>query len=136
MKLTIYFDGQFWVGVAEKEEGTCVKAARHVFGGEPHDADLFRFVNHEMLYLLEKAKPESSSFRPSEHSANPKRLARQAAKEMQAKGISTASQEAIKADLEARKREQKTESKQRREETAERKRQIATLKAKAKHKGR
>jgi len=35
MKLTIYHDGQFWVGVVEVERDGKLKAWRRVFGSEP-----------------------------------------------------------------------------------------------------
>ena len=67
---------------------------------------------------------------------NPKRLARHVAKEMRLKGISTYSQEVIKENLKSRKVDRYNQSKLQREELAEKKREIATLKAKAKHRGK
>ena len=44
--LTVYHDGQFWVGLAEHVEGGRYGVARIVFGEEPSDADGF------VLYVL------------------------------------------------------------------------------------
>ncbi|MDQ7092903.1 DUF2992 family protein [Desulfosporosinus sp. PR] len=111
-------------------------AARHVFGSEPHDTNVLWFINHKMMELLASSKPLVCAARPKSKSANPKKLARQVAREMQSKGISTSSQEAIKENLKSRKVERRIESKLQREELAEKKREMATLKAKAKHRGK
>lgn len=41
---TVYFDGQFWVGMVERMEEGGLSAARVVFGAEPSDEEVFRFV--------------------------------------------------------------------------------------------
>ena len=53
-QFTLYFDGRFWVGVLElherrrgaeaNDQGGTVRAARHVFGAEPSDAELYDFL--------------------------------------------------------------------------------------------
>ncbi len=45
--LTVYHDGQFWVGLAERVEGGRYGAARIVFGAEPSDEEILRFVASE-----------------------------------------------------------------------------------------
>jgi len=136
MKLTIYFDDQFWVGVVEELVDSKLKATRHVFGSEPHDSDVLWFVNNLMMDLLATSKPLPCEARRKGQTVNPKRLARQVAKEMHSKGISTFSQEAIKENLKSRKLDKHIQSRLQRDELAERKREIATLKAKAKHRGK
>ena len=42
--LTVYHDGQFWVGLAERVEGGRYGVARIVFGAEPSDEEILRFV--------------------------------------------------------------------------------------------
>ena len=42
--LTVYHDGQFWVGLAEHVEGGRYGVARIVFGAEPSDEEILRFV--------------------------------------------------------------------------------------------
>ena len=42
--LTVFHDGQFWVGLAEHVEGGRYGAARIVFGAEPSDEEILRFV--------------------------------------------------------------------------------------------
>ena len=45
--LTVYHDGQFWVGLAEHVEGGRYGVARIVFGAEPPDEEILRFVASE-----------------------------------------------------------------------------------------
>ena len=45
--LTVYQDGLFWVGLAERVEGGRYGAARIVFGAEPSDEEILRFVTSE-----------------------------------------------------------------------------------------
>ncbi len=39
MKLTVYHDGQFWVGVVEEVVNGKLKAGRYLFGSEPKDQE-------------------------------------------------------------------------------------------------
>jgi hypothetical protein len=67
---------------------------------------------------------------------NPKRLARQAAKEAKQKGVSVFAREAIKLEYERRKQERKQAVKEQKEEEARQKRELKVLKRKEKHRGR
>ena len=42
--LTVYHDGQFWVGLAEHVEDGRYDAARIVFGAEPSNEEILQFV--------------------------------------------------------------------------------------------
>lgn len=77
MKLTIYYDGQYWVGVIEETEGSKVKACRHIFGSEPKYGEVLEFVLKTMIKLLEKTTQyvETGKF-PIERRISPKRLSR------------------------------------------------------------
>lgn len=137
MKLTVYFEGEFWVGVTEHETDGKVKASRHVFGSEPYDAEVMEFVQFRMLPLLAQTSVGVSVDAVARRGrVNPKRLAREAAREMERKGIRSAAQEALKLDLEHRKKTRQIVSREQREAEKERKREIAIQKAKAKHRGR
>ena len=43
--LTVYHDGQFWVGLAEHVENGRYGVARIVFGAEPSDEEILQFVS-------------------------------------------------------------------------------------------
>ena len=96
-QFTLYFDGRFWVGVLEHHERhrggdvvgqvITVRAARHVFGGEPSDVELYDFLlarGDELIDRAAASPPVPASRSAGSSSAprpNPKRAARQAAKE-------------------------------------------------------
>jgi hypothetical protein len=134
MKLTLYHDGQFWVGVVEEITNDGPVASRRVFGAEPADADILRFINEEVLALIRTATP-ARLFVPGHHSVNPKRAAREAAHAVRESGVSTFAQAALKADLESRAEKAQVIGRAQREQLALHKRELARLKAKARHRG-
>lgn len=137
MKLTVYFDGQFWVGVVEEYVQGKVKAGKYLFGTEPKDQDILEFVLKHLDSLTNKLSLAVEVGRATDESQiNPKRLARQVAREVEQKGISSYAQEALKLEHEKRKKEKQVYSRQQREEMKDRKREIKVQKAKAKHRGK
>ncbi|MCM3038909.1 YjdF family protein [Paenibacillus motobuensis] len=137
MKLTVFFNGQFWVGVVENQIGSNLKVCQHLFGTEPKDTEILDFVCHKMLDLVATSRHGVEACPSIDNKRiNPKRIARQAAKEVRMKGISTLAQEAIKLETEARKKERRTQSKESLEELKEYKYSLKRQKAKEKHRGR
>lgn len=136
MKLTVFFESEFWVGVVEDVNDGKLKAFRYVFGAEPHDAEALEFVHDRLPQLLRGASCDVAVKVEPARRVNPKRLARQAALEIQRKGVSSAAQQALQLELEHRKKERRLVTREQREQEKERKREIARLKAKAKHRGR
>ena len=113
-QFTLYFDGRFWVGVLECRErhhggdvngqAITVRAARHVFGAEPSDVELYDFLLARGGELIDRAaaSPPVSAGAPTadpaaRRRANPKRAARRAAKEAARARPSTAAQAALAA---------------------------------------
>jgi hypothetical protein len=104
---TVFFDGQFWVGVLEIHDAGKVQAARHVFGTEPTGPQLYEFGLHEfgdLLTAAESCEPAPASGRPR---VNPKRIARLVARERAAPVVSTAAQNAMRLSIEARAKERR-----------------------------
>lgn len=58
MKLTIYYDGQFWIGVVEVVDNGKLRAFRHLFGKEPRDSEVLEFVHNQLLNMLAQAEQE------------------------------------------------------------------------------
>lgn len=75
--LTVYHDGQFWVGLTEHVEDGGYDAARIVFGAEPSDEEILRFVTSEWEKLSFFDDESTETSKPAK---NPKRRAREAAK--------------------------------------------------------
>lgn len=97
--LTVYHNGQFWVGVVEHVERGGLSVARVVFGAEPSNEEIYAWVlgHWESLQLSEACVPVDS--RSERMAGNPKRRAREVAKAMKARGTSTASQLALARDV-------------------------------------
>ncbi len=136
MKLTVYYDGQFWVGVFEETDQTKLRACRYVFGPEPRDNDILELVNRKMLKLVSRVSKAIETEEAVLRKINPKRLARLAAAEMNQSGISTKAQQALKLEQEQRKVDQAVHSKQQKDALEERKWELKKEKAKEKHRGR
>ena len=70
--LTVYQDGQFWVGLAEHVEDSRYGAARIVFGAEPSDEEILRFVTGKWAKLSFFGDDPTEESKPAR---NPKRRA-------------------------------------------------------------
>ncbi len=49
MDLTVYHDGQFFVGIITCKEQGKLYGARYIFGAEPSDEEVLMFVNGSLL---------------------------------------------------------------------------------------
>ena len=111
-RFTVFFDGQFWVGVLEhvSADGASgaadgavahtVRAARYVFGAEPGDAELYAFLlahGDDLIDAVESSTPVTATGRAGRVGpvVSPKRAARLAAKEADRPRPSTAAQVAL-----------------------------------------
>lgn len=135
MKLTIFHDGQFWVGVAEQVIDGKVRAVQHIFGPEPHDEEVLKFVNQYLFKLFNQTNAIVTAPELISRKTNPKRLAREAAREVKSVGASTYAQQAIQLELEQRKQIRKQTSREEKELEKDQKWQLKRDQAKAKHRG-
>ena len=137
MSLTIYHDGQFWVGIIEVVEDGKLRAFRYVFGTEPKDTEILDFIYYKLLNIINQSVHSGIDVEgKSDKKINPKRLQRQVAKERNKVGVSTKAEEAIKQEYEEKKKSKKKRAKQYREELKDQKYLMKKQKAKAKHKGK
>lgn len=125
---TVYFDGQFWVGTVERVEEGGLSAARVVFGAEPSEEEILKFILERWDTL--RFSPEVEAERRREP-GNPKRRQREAAKA----APSTKAQQAIAEMREQGKAAARKKSAAERRETASRKRALRSEKRKEKHRG-
>ena len=130
--LTVYHDGQFWVGLAEHVEGGRYGAARIVFGAEPSDEEILRFVASEWEKLSFFGDEATETSKPAK---NPKRRAREAAKALKRPAVSTKAQQALANQHETMKRESAQTRSQRRADEAEARFEQRKLKRKRKQRG-
>lgn len=133
VKLTVYFDDPFWVGVFERIDNGKLSVCKITFGAEPKDCEVFDFVLKNYTRL--KFSP-SVDFKVKSQSANPKRVQREARKQTAPTGIGTKSQQALQKQREENKLAAKSLGKQRREEEKQRRFDLKQRKRKEKHRGR
>lgn len=132
-RLTVFYDGQFWVGVFEREENGQLQALRMVFGPEPREEELYGWILTEYC-RLQFGKPLNVEEKPREH-VNPKRRQREAHQEMLNQGVGTKAQAAARLAYEAAKEIRQTQRTQDRRAEEQRKFQLKQEKRKEKHRG-
>ena len=82
MKMTVYFDGAFWSALIEfTDSKKRYKAFRYVFGKEPKDDDILKFIDVSLgkcLRRYDKVEVSSEFSAPaiSQKKRNPKRVQR------------------------------------------------------------
>lgn len=130
--LTVYHDGQFWVGLAERVESGKYGVARIAFGAEPSDEEILQFVSSKWVKLVFFGDEPTEASKPAR---NPKRRAREAAKALRQPAMSTKAQQVLADQREAMKRESARARSQRRAEDAEARFERRKLKRKQKHRG-
>ena len=131
-KLTVFFEEPFWVGVFESIEDGKLSAAKVVFGAEPKDYEVQEFIQ-KYYYSLQFSPAVATVVK--EIKRNPKRMQRDAKKQMQENGIGTKSQQALKMQQEQNKHERKVRSRERKEADEQRMFELKQQKKREKHKG-
>ena len=130
--LTLFHDGQFWVGVVEHIEDGKLGAARIVFGAEPSDETVLRFVV-EKWHTLTFGGSKIPDEKPL--SKNPKRRQREASKALKQPSTGTKAQMALAEQREASKRAAAEIRKQKREEEKQARFEMRSAKRKEKKRG-
>lgn len=84
--LTLYHDGQFWVGIVEHVEDGRLGIARIVFGAEPSDEEILEFIVNgwEKLSFYGNEEPDKPKV-----AKNSKRRMREAANALSKPAMST-----------------------------------------------
>ena len=130
--LTVYHDGQFWVGLAEHVEDGRYGVVRIVFGAEPSNEEILQFVTSKWAELAFFGKEPAETRKPAK---NPKRRAREALKALRQPAMGTRAQQALSSQRETMKRESAQARSQRRADEAEARFEQRKLKRKQKHRG-
>ena len=131
-KLIVYFEDPFWVGVFERIENGKLTVAKVIFGAEPKDYEIREYIKR--YYFSLKFSPAVETV-VKETKRNPKRIQREAKKQMQETGIGTKSQQALKLQQEQNKQERKARGRARKEEEEQRMFEMNQQKKREKHKG-
>ena len=131
-KLTVYFEDPFWVGIFERIEDGKLSVAKVTFGAEPKDYEVQEYI--QKYYFSLQFSPAVDTV-VKETKRNPKRMQRDAKKQMQETGIGTKSQQALKLQQEQNKQERKARSREKKEADEQRMFELKQQKKREKHKG-
>lgn len=112
--LTVMFEGQFWVGIFERESDDGYSVARVVLGGEPTEAELFHFLLYQCDALKFSAPVEDAT--SVIRKVNPKRAIREAKKLQESGPAMTKAYDVMRLELEKNKKVRKEKNKAEREE--------------------
>ena len=130
--LTVFHDGQFWVGLAEHVEDGRYGVTRIVFGAEPSDEEILQFVRSKWVKLAFFGDDPAEESKPAK---NPKRRAREVSKALKQPAMGTKAQQALASQRETMKRESVRARSQRRADEAEARFEQRKLRRKQKHRG-
>ena len=130
--LTVYHDGQFWVGLAERVEDGRYGVARIVFGAEPSNEEILQFITGKWAKLTFFGDDPTEASKPAK---NPKRRAREASRALKQPAMGTKAQQALASQREAMTRESVRARSQSRANEAEARFEQRKLKRKQKHRG-
>ena len=131
-KLTVYFEEPFWVGVFERIEDGKLSVAKVTFGAEPKDYEVQEYIRKHYSSL--KFSPAVDTV-VKDMKRNPKRMQREAKKQMQETVIGTKSQQALKLQQEQNKQERKVRSREKKEADELRMFELKQQKKREKHRG-
>lgn len=134
IKLTIYFENPFWVGIFERNINGKLSACRVVFGQEPKDNQVLEFVLKNDRQL--RYSPEILNENVVKEKVNPKRMQRDSKRQIQNLGIGTKSQQALKLQQEKNKTVRKAKRKEQKEFKRDKMYILRQQKKREKHKGR
>lgn len=131
--LTLYHDGQFWVGIVEHVEDGRLGIARIVFGAEPSDGEILEFIVNgwEKLSFYGNEEPDKPKV-----AKNPKRRMREAAKALSKPTMSTKTQQALSEQRESMKEQSVHRRSLKKQEKKQERFKLREAKRKQKHRGR
>ncbi|MGI6070579.1 MAG: YjdF family protein [Blautia sp.] len=131
--LKVFFQDPFWVGVAERFDSGKLAVCKVTFGAEPKDYEVCRFFL-EHYFQLKFSPAVEAAVKPMP--SNPKRMQREAHRQVKEQGMGTKSQQALKLQQEKMKLWRAAAGKEQKEAEKLKKFQQKQQKKKEKHRGR
>jgi hypothetical protein len=136
IKATIFFDKRFWLGTFERTDKEGYSVARHIFGAEPSDNEVYEFVLHHFNELkFGSAKEITIEIKRM----NPKRVQREVKREMEkikeTTKPSTLAQDYMREELEKNKKTRKQNSSAQKQARKDAQFALKQDKRKEKHRG-
>lgn len=133
-KLTVYFEGPFWVAVYERISDGKLEVCKITFGSEPKDYEVYSYFLHNWHTL--KFSPPINADTKQDAKINPKRMQRAIKKQLSDQGTGTKSQQALKLQQEEGKVARRIKGRAQKEEQQQLKFEQRQQKKKEKHRGR
>ena len=134
IKLTVYFEDPFWIGIFERSIDEKLSVCKVIFGAEPKDNEVLNFVLNRYEKL--KYSPEILNEKVFKEKLNSKRVQRDVKKQLNNKGVGTKSWQALKLQQEQNKTIRKSKTKEQKELEKEKFYSLKQQKKREKHKGR
>ena len=113
VKLTVYFEDPFWIGIFERSIDEKLSVCKVIFGAEPKDNEVLELVLNRYSKL--KYSPEIQYEKVFKEKVNPKRVQRDVKKQLNNKGVGTKSQQALKLQQEQNKTIRRIKTKEQKE---------------------
>lgn len=136
IKATIFFDKRYWVGTFERTDKEGYAVARHIFGAEPADPEVYEFV---LNHYQELKFGEPKEFTLEIKRMNPKRVQKEVRREIErmkeTTKPSTFSQDYMREELEKKKLQKKHQSSAEKQAQKEEQFALKQEKKKEKHRG-
>lgn len=111
IKATIFFDKRYWVATFERTDKEGYAVAKHIFGAEPADPEVYEFV---LNHYQELKFGEPKEFTLEIKRMNPKRVQKEVRREMErmkkTTKPSTFAQDYMREELEKKKLQKKHQS--------------------------
>jgi len=134
VKLTVFFEEPFWIGIFERRSGINLEVAKVTFGAEPKDYEVYdAFLNN---WNKLRFSPTVTDKAKAEHRQSPKRMQRAIQAQLSQTGVGTKAQQALKLQQEESVTQRELVSRAHAEEKAQLKFELHQKKQKEKHKGR
>lgn len=133
-KLTVFFENPFWVGVYERVADGKLEVCKITFGAEPKDYEVYDFLLRNWSTL--QFSPPIKVVTTQDIKVNPKRMQRSIRKQLEAKGIGTKSQQALKLQQEENKTIRREKCRRQKEDEKQRQFELRQKKKREKHGGK
>ena len=136
IKVTVQLKNSLWLGIFERDDEEGYAVARHIFGDEPTDPELYAFVS-EHYFELKFTEP-NANIRLEIKRKNYKRMIREVRKEMKKSDQnppSSRAQDVLRQELEKNKKVRKSLTREQKEAEKEAKFNLRQSKKKKKMRG-
>ena len=132
VKLTVFFEDPFWVGIFQRVQDGKLYACKVVFGARPRDQEVYEFI---LRHYGELKFSPAVACEEKQRADNPKRRQRQARRQVAAAGAGTGAQQALALQREQNKCERQSRRREEKEAEAQRRFELKRQKRREKHRG-